>query len=534
MTSTRSRARAVLVPSLALTLFAGAAPPRYPSPDAHAVGAGYVREALEAMGGAARFRALRGVRVEGIGHTFYLEQSERFEGPWSVRYEQFSELRELKTGGVRRTVQQRDYGSPQFAGGTTLVSGDAAARVAVGPDGQPRLAPGAPGSVEQTRRRADLAPERILLLALDAPELRAGRDTVVSGIPQHVVSFAHDGGTARLFLNAATHLPTVLETRRAYPEDYFWSVWGDVTLRTTFTMWTLEPGGLRYPHQWSTEWDGKPYSATTLTAVRLDADAPADSFAIPAEVAAAYRASLASMRTPRTVDLGEVWSARRAPAPSELRPGVVLVPGGYNVVLVRQPDGIVILETPFSPEYARRVLAETARRFPGERIKAVVSTGDSWTYMGGVREYVARGIPVYALDLNRAVLERVVRAPHTLDPDSLQRAPHAARFRWVSGKTILGTGPNRLELYPVRGSGGERMMMAYFPEHRVLWGSDLVQGPFADGSFFMPQYLSELADAVRREGLAPETVMAMHRTPIEWSRVTTALESAAHPRTAAR
>lgn len=527
MTFIRRISRAILVPTFAL--LAAAAPPRHSAPDAHTVARGYVHDALEAMGGEARFRSLGGVRTEGIGHTWYLEQSERFEGPWGIRYEQFSELRDLRTGSVRRTAQQRDFTSARFAGETTVVAGDAAARLASGPDGQPRLAPGAPGSVEQTRRRADLAPERILLRALDAPDLRAERDSVLFGVPQHVVAFAHDGGTARLFFNAATHLPMRLETRRAYPEDYFWNVWGDVTLRTDYGTWTLEPGGLRYPRQWSTTWDGKPYTAVTLTAVRLGADAPADSFAIPAEVAAAYRASLPSLRTPGTVDLGEMWSARRGPPPSELRPGVVLIPGGYNVVLVRQPGGIVILEAPFSPEYARRVLAEVGRRFPGERVRAVVSTGDSWTYMGGVREYVARGIPVYALDLNRPVLERLVRAPHTLDPDSLQRAPRAPEFRWVGGKTVLGTGPNRLELYPVRGMGGERMMMAYFPGHRILWGSDLVQGPLADGSFFMPQYLSELADAVGREGLAPETVMGMHRTPIEWSRVTAALAGIARP-----
>ena len=511
------RALRSLLP-VATLLLLGAAPPTDPA------AAGYVRAALEAMGGEARLRAVEGVRVEGIGHTHALEQSERFEGPWIVRYEQWSELRDVRNGRVRRTSLMRDYGSAEFAGGTLIVSGDVAAREVRAPDGQTRHAP-APGSVERMRRRSDLAPERVLLLALDAPGLRAERDTVLAGVPHHVVSFPHDGGTLRLFLNSANGLPSLLESRRAHPDDYFWNVWGDVVLRTHLSNWALEPGGFRYPRQWTTEWEGKPYASVSVSSVRFDAPVPADSFAIPAETRAAYRDALGLLRGPATVGIGEMWSgARKAPPPGELRPGVLVIPGGYYVVVVRQPDGLVVLEAPYSSEYTRKVLAEVERRFPGERVKAVVSTGDSWTYVGGVREYVARGIPVYALDLNRPVLERLVRGPRTLAPDSLQKAPREPELRWVGGKTALGAGPNRLELYPVRGSAGERMMMAYFPEHRVLWGSDLVQ-PSQDGaSFFAPQYQSELADAVRREGLAVDTVLAMHLAPTPWSRVTGWLE----------
>jgi hypothetical protein len=94
----------------------------------------------------------------------------------------------------------------------------------------------------------------------------------------------------------------------------------------------------------------------------------------------------------------------------------------------------------------------------------------------------------------------------------------------VSGKTVLGTGPNRLELYPVNGEGGERMMLAYFPGHRLLWTTDLVMGGRTEGSFFMPSYLLDVQRVVEREGLAVDTAFGMHRTPIAWRTVTAALE----------
>jgi hypothetical protein len=83
----------------------------------------------------------------------------------------------------------------------------------------------------------------------------------------------------------------------------------------------------------------------------------------------------------------------------------------------------------------------------------------------------------------------------------------------------LGTGKNRLELYPVRGETGERMMAIYMPEHLILYGSDLVQwsrgGP--------PEYVSELLDLATRERLTVETVYAMHADPGPWSRVVNAV-----------
>jgi hypothetical protein len=85
-----------------------------------------------------------------------------------------------------------------------------------------------------------------------------------------------------------------------------------------------------------------------------------------------------------------------------------------------------------------------------------------------------------------------------------------------------------MEIYPIRGAGGERMLMVYFPEHRLLWGSDLVIGGF------MPQYLTELADAVRREGLVVETVAAMHQAPIPWAKVTEMIEKVVRPAPAAQ
>jgi hypothetical protein len=82
----------------------------------------------------------------------------------------------------------------------------------------------------------------------------------------------------------------------------------------------------------------------------------------------------------------------------------------------------------------------------------------------------------------------------------------------VSGKTLIGEGPNRIELYPFRGETGERMMMAFLPGPGILYASDLYQS----GRNGPPEYAWEVTDAVRREQLDVKTVFAMHSDPAPW------------------
>ena len=65
------------------------------------------------------------------------------------------------------------------------------------------------------------------------------------------------------------------------------------------------------------------------------------------------------------------------------------LPGAFNVALVRQPDGVVVIEATTSGPYSAAVIAAAEKRFPGAKIKAVVTTSDAWPHVGGIREYVS-------------------------------------------------------------------------------------------------------------------------------------------------
>jgi hypothetical protein len=83
-----------------------------------------------------------------------------------------------------------------------------------------------------------------------------------------------------------------------------------------------------------------------------------------------------------------------------------------------------------------------------------------------------------------------------------------------------------LEIYPIRGETSERQMMVYFPERKLLYGSDPFQ-PDQNGGYYYPQTVSELTDAVAREHLSVDRFFMMHIGPTPWVHLTNTVEQAA-------
>lgn len=473
-----------------------------------------VEAGMDAMGGRGALEGLTAVRSSSIGHIYGIEQSERPEGPWIVTYEQRDETVDFDGGRVRRKLQQRMLQFPEWRG-PTIIYDDGAVALET-PAGQ---RPGRPTMAAPFRDRLRLGPERILLTAAAAGDLHRLPDDALQRVPHHRVAFTEDGDPVTVWLNADTGLPTAVDVVRT-PGPALAFVWGDVRLRTLFSAWAMEPGGLRYPHQWDVELNGTPWTSTTIVALDTHPDIDDADLTVGVDVAEAFRRAPTYSAT--DLDLGEnPFGPDQDPV--EVADGIVIFPGSWNTALVRVDDGVVVLEAPLTSAYSEQVLAEAARRWPELDVTAVVSTSDAWPHIGGLRAYVADGVPVYANWLDEPIIQRLLDAPHRREPDRLARSPRPLELRPVVDSVGLGSGPNRMVLYTIRGETSERMLMAYFPERRLLYGADLVQ-PMPDGRFWMTQYISELVQAVRREGLQVDTVWAMHATPMPWSRLVEALD----------
>ena len=136
-----------------------------------------VLASAEAIGGVDRLRSIRAVRVEEAGTEYLISTVTRRDVPPRMISQTIATLRSAADSSIRRTVVQV---LPMRAGtlaSTTVVSHGAAAVVR-----GKGLAPGSVFDLETSTEELLLSPERVLLTALDAKDLRLERDTTIGAV----------------------------------------------------------------------------------------------------------------------------------------------------------------------------------------------------------------------------------------------------------------------------------------------------------------------------------------------------------------
>lgn len=373
-------------------------------------------------------------------------------------------------------------------------------------------------------------PIRALLLAERAPDLVREPDTVLHNAPQHVVAFRHGRYRVRILIDAETALPSATEAtiavHRADSADIAWNAWGNVAERTEYLNWRLADG-VRYPLQWDVFRNDALMRIVSISHVDFDVPINAAQFALP------EKAKEAANKPPLYADdlkLGQ--PVPRAPNPKrpieEIAPGIVQIPNSWYVTLVRQDDGVVVIDAPISAGYSKQVLAYAARRFPDLPVKAVITSTAFYWHIAGIREYAAKGIPIYVRDRNVPIIRRLLAAPHTLVPDDLARDPGKPIIRAISARTVIGHGKNAIVLWPIR-YATQPMLMTYIPDAHLLHTAEMVQPLGPNGSILYPESLIELEYSVRDAKIPTGhlTLIGMHMSPTPWSAIGKTLRAAA-------
>ena len=466
-------------------------------------------QALIAMGGREKLAAVKTEHRDVISHRELMEQSYR-QAPFITSYERDQVT--LDFSGSRLIEKQHSVW-PE----SDLRQADSDLTLIVTPAGgvyrsDGKDSPCGASALDEARQTFALGPLRVLLTAADAKDLHYAPPETLRSTSHTVLAFTWDRVPVRVLLNRFNHLPDAVETLQAFRD--FWFYWGDVEQRVDFDNWRYVDG-LEVPSNEITERNGELWDSAQALDIAINPPADEKDFTVDAKAAG------------QSLQAKGFGAATFHPTnDQQLADGIDLFLGSWNTTIIRQPDGIVILETPISSSFTEGILAEAKKRYPGAPIKAVLSTSDSWPHVGGIRFDVAQGLPVTILDLNQPLLDRMVDAPHTLDPDAETAAHRKPRWTLVSGKTEIGAGPNRIILYPLRGASTERQYMVYFPERRLLYASDtLVLN--ADNTIYDPELTYEVEQAVEREHLAVDTVFAMHQAPVPWSQVMAALHKLA-------
>ena len=465
-----------------------------------------VDSAIVALQRSTSLASFHSLKLVGIQHEWVLGNAERAEGPWRVTYSHFTELHDLDGPSLRRTERAVLPTGAMSAERVSILTDSVMATMASG-----RQAGGSHAFFEDVIDRIDGSPIRALRLASASPSLKIEPSVAHYGLTFDVVSFPWRNGRMRIELSRESHLPEAVEIVRPYVDNFRWAPFGDVTMRMEYVDWAVTPAGYRWPMQTKVSLNGEPLRDVTLMSATLTAEPIArDSFAIADSSRVQYAAA-------SKMNFSQFRLGMRGQS-SELAPGILRVPDQWTQTLVKQSDGVVVFEAHISAQYLHDVIGEANKRWPGAPIKALVMTSDPWAHLGGVREAMAMGIPIYVNARSVPFLTSLAKMPHTIAPDSLAKSKRAPKFMPVTAKTVIGAGENRNELFPVGGPYAERMLMAYFPDRKILYGADLVfpnraqDGKITKG--FFETSAADLRAAVAREKLVVDSLFCVQNYPM--------------------
>ena len=252
--------------------------------------------AIARMGGEDALRKIERVRFE----TMTLWQRMSFENRQSDligTYELHSDLRNYTLGAWRNT--RRFVGGPTLREMTDVVQKDVAIRrFPANPDGtQPPFAPLNIAYVDERKEVFAFAPERLLLAARAAGDLRVQSDTTITGLPHARVSATVDGFPTTIFVRQSDGFLAMARYHAAQPNDLGLSPWGAMDVEVWYSRWNKFPvpgtHGVGYPTEWDVRRVGRMYKRLTLLAVNFDAAAPADSFAVSDSLRRAFASGIA-------------------------------------------------------------------------------------------------------------------------------------------------------------------------------------------------------------------------------------------------
>lgn len=469
-----------------------------------------VEQAIEAMGGRERLAGIHSASYETIGHTVLSEQSYR-QQPFITSYERDKVTVDFdKQRVVRDAHMTWPEADPHTADIDVTVIATPQGGVYHTKQGD---SPCSLADIDDTNDTLALGPERLLLNAAAAGDLHYGPSQWLRATPHSVIAFTWQGMTINVLLNANNHLPDAWERTRTFKD--FWYAWGDVHQRIYLDNWHVVQGVI-YPTN-RVDWrNGVWYASAQVLDPVFNVATDDKKFAMDAAVAA---------KSVQSKGWNRIFSDKKR---VELAPGVELYQGSWNTTLIKQDDGVLVIEAPISDSYVRGILAKVRSEYPGVPIKGMLSTSDSWPHMAGVRQAVAEGVPVYVLDLNAPLLNRLVDAPHRLQPDDLQAHPKTPHWITVSDRMEIGKGDNRVVLYPLRGASTERQYMVYFPAQKLLYASDTL-ALNGDNTLYDPDLMLEVMQAAAREHLDVNTVYAMHQGPTPWVDVRRMVDQARTP-----
>lgn len=435
-----------------------------------------IRSALDFMGGEAALRAVRSVRVVDNRVTFSLGQGETPATPQPMTLPLHSDTyHEIATGAfaARRSIA----GLPN----TTYYAAarDSALMITRTDTSLRRSAAGA-AAIRTIRRSHETYLVHVTLLsALEAPDaaLRPLPPRVLNGETLAGVEARLPGDTVTLWFDRSSGAPVLLGRTLDDPAR------GAVERLTAFGTWT-RVSNVRLPLRLTNSDNGA--LRDSYHAVSLEVN--------PAPDTLLQQPLLAILPLPPVAPR----------ALTEIAPGIIRFENtvGFNGLAVRQGDSIIVIDPPLNDELTRGLLDSLRVRFPGQRVKSFIVSHHHWDHLGGARAAFAAGLSAITARENVDLVRRAGLRDG-------ERPSRTRRVTPVDDSLAVGSGASRFVLHRVSSAHARGLLVAWFPEPKLLLEVDLAVG--------LPWQQRELRDFVQSRGLAVDRLVRYHGQVVSWS-----------------
>ena len=438
--------------------------------------------AMAAMGTA----GLQSIQYGGTGSFYATGQAYEPGGPWP-RYtlKKYTMLVNYAGPAMRQELVRIDDEKPPRGGGvggynpTTFQGGI-------------RPAPGDMVENQNTDGHTDVGAVRMWLTPhgfLKGAAANAATAKTSTAHGKKVVTFTAFGKYSVKGIVDAQNLVEHVETLVDVPYT------GDTLIEGVYSDYR-DFGGVKFPMHIVMKEGGYPTLDLTVADVQPNSPAALDvRGASPAQGAGA--GAVRAERQPEKIAEG-VWA---------------LTPGVEGSILVEFKDYVVIIEGPGNDAYTMATLAEVKKMDPDKPIKYVVNTHHHADHAGGLRAYVAEGIPIITHESHRKYYEEAIfKNPHTINPDRLARAPRAPLLETMKDKRVLTDGDMTVEVYLMPNHlHAVGLLMAYLPKQKLLIQADsYIPRPGAPPLPAPSPYTINLVDDVTRLKLDVARVVHIH------------------------
>jgi len=448
--------------------------------------------AAEALGGAARLRAVRNITVAGYGEAAYMNGGGNISASpdapqkW-VSIPEYEKTIDLEHGRMR--VRQRNHQNFVFAGAAGYLGAPTPAanyldgEIAFNAAANNRFVRANDQAVRA--RRIDMLNNPVVLVraALDRP--LAVSNVRGQGALQLADITLRTGEALTLAIDNASGLPAWVRWM-AHDENL-----GDVTFGTSFTGY-LPVKGVMLPMGFNTVIDFRNVVQNKLYVDKYAIDESIDDLSAPANVRSATALPAQPPSVEATPVAKGVWLLHGA--------------GGANSILFEFADHLTMFEAPTSQTWTRVLLDRARATVPGKPLTEVVVSHHHFDHTGGIRTAIAEGLTIVAHKGTEPLFREIAGRKGTIVPDALGPTPAPLKFKAVNDSLQLRDATMEVDLYHVVSSSHmAEALFAYVPSARLL-----VEGDFFDVGWELYWWQNMFADNIAYRHLQVDTDVPVH------------------------